>query len=64
MSIDKRPRRQDGSLYPPCETCGILPDMCKGFCIFQRIAKEAEQELNRRREDGDRIQRHGRIKQK
>lgn len=64
MSIDKRPRRQDGSLYPPCETCGILPDTCKGFCIFQRIAKEAEQELNRRREDGDRIQRHGRIKQK
>ena len=50
MSIDKRPRRQDGSLYPPCETCGILPDMCKGFCIFQRIAKEAEQELNRRKE--------------
>lgn len=50
MSIDKRPRRQDGSLYQPCETCGILPDMCKGFCIFQRIAKEAEQELNRRTE--------------
>ena len=64
MSIDKRPRRQDGSLYPPCETCGILPDMCKGFCIFQRIAKEAEQELNRRREHGNGIQRHGRIKQK
>lgn len=64
MSVDKRPRRQDGSLYPPCETCGILPDMCKGFCIFQRIAKEAEQELNRRREHGNGIQRHGRIKQK
>lgn len=50
MSMDKRPRRQDGSLYPPCETCGISPDRCKGFCIFQRIAKEAEQELNRRTE--------------
>lgn len=55
MSIDKRPRRQDGSLYPPCETCGILPDMCKGFCIFQKIAKEEEQELNRRKKDADSI---------
>lgn len=64
MSIDKRPRRQDGSLYPLCETCGILPDTCKGFCIFQKIAKESEQELNRRRENGNGIQRHGRIKQK
>ena len=64
MGMDKRPMRPDGSLYPPCETCGISPDRCKGFCIFQIIAKEAEQELNRRKEDGDRIQRHGRIKQK
>ena len=63
MSMDKRPRRQDGSLYPPCETCGISPDRCKGFCIFQTIAKEAEQELNRRKENGNGIQRHGRIKQ-
>lgn len=62
--MDKRPRRPDGSLYPSCETCGILPDTCKGFCIFQRIAQEAEQEMNRRKEHGNGIQRHGRIKQK
>ena len=55
MSIDKRPRRPDSSLYPSCETCGISPDTCKGFCIFQTIAKEAEQELNRRKEDADNI---------
>ena len=59
--MDKRPRRPDGSLYPSCETCGILPDACKGFCIFQRIAQEAEQEMNRRKEHGNGIQRHGRI---
>ena len=59
--MDKRPRRPDGSLYPSCETCGGLPDTCKGFCIFQRIAQEAEQEMNRRKEHGNGIQRHGRI---
>lgn len=59
--MDKRPRRPDGTLYKPCETCGVLPDTCKGFCIFQRIAKEAEQEMNRRKEHGNRIQCHGRI---
>ena len=63
MSMDKRPRRPDGSLYPPCETCGISPYRCKGFCIFQIIAKEAAQELNRRKENGNGIQRYGRIKQ-
>lgn len=51
--MDKRPRRPDGSLYPSCETCGVLPDTCKGFCIFQRIAQEAEQEMNRRKADGE-----------
>lgn len=59
--MDKRPRRPDGSLYPSRETCGVLPDTCKGFCIFQRIAQEAEQEMNRRKEHGNGIQRHGRI---
>lgn len=59
--MDKRPRRPNGSLYPACEMCGIMPGTCKGFCVFQRIAKEAEQEINRRKEHGNRLQRHGRI---
>lgn len=53
--MDKRPRRLDGSLYQSCEECKIEPDRCKGFCIFQRLEKEAEQEKNGRKEDGDRI---------
>lgn len=59
--MDKRPRRKDGSLYPSCTECKVAPEQCKGFCIFQRIAKEAEQEMNRRKEHGNRFQRHGRI---
>lgn len=59
--MDKRPRRQDGTLYPPCKECNIKPNECKGVCIIQRIAKQAE-EINRRDKHGNRIQRHGRIK--
>ena len=43
MSIDKRPRRQDGSLYRTCKKCKVEPDRCKGFCIFQKLS-EKEQE--------------------
>lgn len=42
--MDKRPRRPDGSLYQSCEECKIEPNRCKGFCIFQRLEKEAERE--------------------
>ena len=45
--MDKRPRRPDGSLYQSCEECKIEPDRCKGFCIFQRLEKEAEREKKR-----------------
>lgn len=58
--MDKRPKRQDGSLFPTCETCGVQPERCKGFCIIQRIAAEAEKEINRRKENGSRIQRERR----
>lgn len=43
------------------QECKIEPDRCKGFCIFQRLEKEAEQEKNGRKGHGNRIQRHGRI---
>lgn len=45
--MDKRPRRPDGSLYQSCEECKIEPDRSKGFCIFQRLEKEAEREKKR-----------------
>lgn len=55
MTMDKRPRRPDGSIYPTCEKCGMLPYICKGYCIPQMIAKEIEKETNRRKENGNRI---------
>lgn len=58
-TMDKRPRRKDGSIYQSCTECGIAPEQCKGFCIFQRMEKETEK--NRRKEHGNRLQRHGRI---
>lgn len=42
--MDKRPRRADGTLYSSCVECGIEPNRCKGFCIFQRLEKETEKE--------------------
>lgn len=40
--MDKRPRKEDGSLFISCKSCGVPPDRCKGFCIFQRMTAEAE----------------------
>lgn len=54
---DKRPRNRKGELYRMCMICNIAPDMCKGFCLSQVLEAEAEQEMNRRKKDGSRIQR-------
>lgn len=56
---DNRPKEIDGKLHKGCTTCGIEPDRCKGDCIFQQLAEQSERE---RKEHGNRIQRHGRIK--
>lgn len=42
--MDKRPRKEDGSLFISCKSCGVPPDRCKGFCIFQRMTAEAEKQ--------------------
>ena len=42
--MDKRPRKEDGSLFISCKSCGVPPDRCKGFCIFQKMTEEAEKQ--------------------
>ena len=29
--MDKRPRKEDGSLFISCKSCGVPPDRCKGM---------------------------------
>lgn len=48
---DRRPRKENGQLYEACKICHIEQHECKGFCIFQRIEKEAEQEMKRRNQN-------------
>lgn len=57
MSEDKRPRNRRNELYETCKECGIEPQQCKGFCVVQKLEAEAEQEMNRRKKNGSRIQR-------
>lgn len=56
--IDRRPRGTDGKLHKGCGMCAVQPDKCKGYCMFQQLAEQAERE---EKKHGNRIQRHGRI---
>nr|DAI74256.1 MAG TPA: hypothetical protein [Caudoviricetes sp.] len=50
--MDKRPRKEDGSLFISCKLCGVPPDRCKGFCIFQRMTAEAEKQKQEEKSNG------------
>lgn len=50
--MDKRPRKEDGSLFTSCKSCGVPPDRCKGFCIFQRMTAEAEKQKQEEKSNG------------
>lgn len=35
-----------------CKSCGVPPDRCKGFCIFQRMTAEAEKQKQEGKSNG------------
>lgn len=44
--------KEDGSLFTSCKSCGVPPDRCKGFCIFQRMTAEAEKQKQEEKSNG------------